>query len=76
MTLYKRIKASGSKAIKNILNTVALLANARISLSSMKQSTDTKDSEVDPMIFDGSKMSLILSGKLASNANTVDMTCK
>ena len=49
MMLYKNINISGSKAIRNILNMVAFGANAFISLPWMKQSSDTNDSEDDPI---------------------------
>ena len=76
MMLYTNINISGSKAIRNILNMVAFGANAFISLSWMKQSSDTNDSDDEPIILAGENTSFTVSGKLASKASTVETTCK
>ena len=76
MKLYNSINISGSKAIKNILNMVAFGANTFISLPWMNQSSETNDSEDEPIIFAGVNISFTVSGKLASKASTVDTTCK
>ena len=55
--LYKNIKAIGRIAARNILNMVEFGAKAFISLSSMNQSNDTNDSDDDPIISPGIKIS-------------------
>ena len=47
---YKVISINGISDTKNILNTIALGANAFISLSFMNQSIDTKASDDTPII--------------------------
>ena len=55
---------------------VAFGANAFISLPWMKQSSDTNDSDDEPITFAGENTSFTVSGKLASKASTVETTCK
>ena len=54
---YKIIKINGNSDIKNILNMVALGANAFISLSCINQSSDTKASDDTPIISAGENKS-------------------
>ena len=54
---YKVINIIGNSDIKNILNMVALGANAFISLSCMNQSSDTKASDDTPIISAGENKS-------------------
>ena len=62
MKLYKMISINGNSDIKNILNMVALGANAFISLSCINQSTDTNASDDTPIISAGENRSVKDSG--------------
>ena len=62
ITEYKIIRNIGNNEIRNILNMAALGANAFISLSCIKQSNDTKDSEDDPIVCAGENKSFTTSG--------------
>ena len=62
MKLYKMISINGNSDIKNILNIVALGANAFISLSCINQSTDTNASDDTPIISAGENRSVKDSG--------------
>ena len=62
MVEYNRIKNIGNNEIRNILNMVELGANAFISLSCIKQSIDTNDSDDDPMVCAGENRSSTTSG--------------
>ena len=55
--LYKNINAIGSIAARNILNMVEFGAKAFMSLSSTSQSNETNDSDDDPIISPGIKIS-------------------
>ena len=56
------INTIGSKAIKNILNMVEFGTNPFILVSWIKQSTDTNDSELEPIIYAGENKSFKISG--------------
>ena len=60
--LYRVISINGNSDIKNILNIVALGANAFISLCCMNQSSDTKASDDTPIISAGENKSVNDSG--------------
>ena len=62
ITEYKMIRNIGNNEIRNILNIAALGANPFISLSCIKQSNDTKDSEDDPIVCAGENKSFTTSG--------------
>ena len=57
MIQYKSKRTNGSIATRNILNMTEFGANAFISLSSMNQSNETKDSDDEPIISPGENMS-------------------
>ena len=60
--LYRVISINGNSDIKNILNIVALGANAFISLSCINQSNDTKASDDIPIVSANENMSVNDSG--------------